>query len=73
MQEDGEVLLKKLEENLLLKNYSKETFKSYLIQTKKIPCLSAKRKTNFPKCKNMHNPKTSWTFRRKYPKRQLKM
>ena len=34
MQEE-EVLLKKLEENLLLKNYSKETVKSYLIQTKK--------------------------------------
>ena len=34
MQEEEEVLLKKLEENLLLKNYSKETVKSYLIQTK---------------------------------------
>ena len=34
MQKEEEVLLKKLEENLLLKNYSKETVKSYLTQAK---------------------------------------
>lgn len=51
MQEKEEILLKKLEENLLLRNYSKETAKSYLIQIKKYLEYLQDKKPNFQNAK----------------------